>query len=64
MANKEGKGRGWVRAEGDKKSISVSERRAQASVELSADRAEKGEKIFGFFGFINTIKRTNGKLVR
>lgn len=41
------------------------------SVELSAGRTEEDErkteeekKIFGFFGFNNTIKRTNGKSVR
>lgn len=39
-------------------------------MELSAGRAEEDEKknrekkIFGFFGFNNTIKRTNGKSVR
>lgn len=38
--------------------------------EPSAGRAEEDErkaeekKIFGFFGFNNTIKRTNGKSVR
>lgn len=38
--------------------------REEESLELRADRTEEEKKIFGFFGFINTIKRTNGKSVR
>lgn len=56
------KGERGRRGKGQNEASSL--RRQSTNAQSWAQTVLKRTKIFGFFGFINTIKRTNGKSVR